>query len=331
MREVDIYTDGSCDRSGGISGWGCVIRCDKKETEVWGGCLEKSSSRVEIIAAIKALKTLKEYTIVNLYSDYKLISEFSEKIGEWKAAGWRGASGSIIKDADLWIKLYDESARHEVRWNWVKGHNGDLDNNRADKLARLGSRLFTEHGSLFDKVVMSKEKSIKKPEMIFKKEDRVMVYSGLINHENSGNISWGSFVKTKEKDIHSWGNISGESNERVEIMTIIRSIKEISDSSTISIYTENDDILSLGREALEWTSIKDLEKSAMENIDLWENFYKQSLSKNIMWHKARREAFPKGCLKSIDIAKRAKEKSDTHKNICSDSVMSLTIFKISNN
>ena len=138
MKRVEIYTDGACSGNPGIGGWGCVLRYRENEKELSGGELQTTNNRMELTAVIEALKALKTCCNVTLYTDSKYVMNgITEWLDEWKKNGWKTKSKkNEVKNIDLWQKLDELSSKHEIRFVWVKGHNGDEGNERVDTLAR---------------------------------------------------------------------------------------------------------------------------------------------------------------------------------------------------
>ena len=137
MPEVEIFTDGACSGNPGPGGWGAVLRYGDTEKELSGGEAATTNNRMELMAAIVALETLKRPTSVKLHTDSKYVMDGVTKwIHGWKKNGWQTADKKPVKNDDLWKRLDAARARHDVEWKWVKGHADDVMNNRADELAR---------------------------------------------------------------------------------------------------------------------------------------------------------------------------------------------------
>jgi len=136
-----IYTDGACKGNPGPGGWGVLMRSGKFEKELFGGELDTTNNRMELLAVIEALTALKRPCEVTLYLDSQYVRKgITEWIQGWKKKNWRTASGSPVKNVELWQRL-DELASntgHKIDWRWVKGHAGDPGNERADALANMG-------------------------------------------------------------------------------------------------------------------------------------------------------------------------------------------------
>lgn len=133
---VEIYTDGACRGNPGPGGWGAVLRAGDREKEIMGAERSTTNNRMELTAAIEALRALKRPCRVRLHTDSQYLRKgITEWIGGWKNRGWRTASRKAVKNQELWQALDDLTSRHEVDWIWVKGHAGHPENERADRLA----------------------------------------------------------------------------------------------------------------------------------------------------------------------------------------------------
>jgi len=136
---VDIFTDGACSGNPGPGGWGVILRWDGHEKELHGGEPATTNNRMELMAAIKALESLKRAVTVRLHTDSQYVKKgITEWIHDWKRRGWRTADKKPVKNADLWQRLDAALADHEIQWIWVRGHSGHPENERADELARRG-------------------------------------------------------------------------------------------------------------------------------------------------------------------------------------------------
>ncbi len=139
MKAVTIYTDGACSGNPGPGGWGALLSYNGTEKELFGGEAETTNNRMELMAAIVALETLKERCSVELFTDSKYVMDgINSWIVNWKKNGWRTAAKKPVKNADLWQQLDAATERHDITWHWVKGHSGNNGNERADELARKG-------------------------------------------------------------------------------------------------------------------------------------------------------------------------------------------------
>ena len=136
---VEIFSDGACRGNPGPGGWGALLRAQGAEKELYGGEAETTNKRMELTAVIRALEALKRPSRVRLYTDSQYVQKgISSWINAWKRRGWRTAEGKPVKNLDLWRRLDELAALHEVEWHWVRGHAGHPENERADRLANKG-------------------------------------------------------------------------------------------------------------------------------------------------------------------------------------------------
>jgi ribonuclease HI len=141
LNRVEIYTDGACKGNPGPGGWGVLLKSVGSEKELFGGESETTNNRMELTAVIQALQALKRPCHVLLHADSQYVLKgITEWLAGWKAKGWKTAARQPVKNVDLWMQL-DElvtSGEHKIEWRWVRGHDGDPGNERADELANRG-------------------------------------------------------------------------------------------------------------------------------------------------------------------------------------------------
>ena len=140
---VQIYTDGACSGNPGPGGWGALLLWNGQEKELYEGEFETTNNRMELMAAIMALEHLKRGMEVDLFTDSNYVRDGITKwIHNWKKNGWRTSAKKPVRNADLWKRLETAMQRHKVEWHWVKGHAGNVENERADELAKQGITLY---------------------------------------------------------------------------------------------------------------------------------------------------------------------------------------------
>ena len=138
MDSVEIYTDGACKGNPGPGGWGAILRFKGNEKELKGFVKATTNNRMELTAAIEALRSLSRACSVDLYTDSNYLRQGMQSwLTGWKAKNWRGANNKPVKNIDLWQALDKLASAHQVRWHWVKGHAGHPENERADELANM--------------------------------------------------------------------------------------------------------------------------------------------------------------------------------------------------
>jgi ribonuclease HI len=136
---VDIFSDGACRGNPGPGGWGALLRSSDREKELWGGEADTTNNRMELTAVIRALEALKRPSRARVFTDSQYVQKgISQWVHDWKRRDWRTADKKPVKNIDLWKRLDELAALHDVEWHWVKGHAGHPENERADRLANKG-------------------------------------------------------------------------------------------------------------------------------------------------------------------------------------------------
>lgn len=136
---VEIYTDGACKGNPGVGGWGALLVSGTHRKEIFGGEAMTTNNRMELLAVIAALESLKVRSRVLLHADSQYVLKgIAEWLPNWKKRGWRTSSNGPVKNVDLWQRLDALAALHDMQWIWVKGHDGHVGNERADALANMG-------------------------------------------------------------------------------------------------------------------------------------------------------------------------------------------------
>jgi ribonuclease HI len=137
LKEVTIYTDGACTGNPGAGGYGVVLLYGEHRKELSGGFRRTTNNRMEILAAIIGLEALKTKCAVTIYSDSQYVVNSIAKgwAKNWRAKGWRKKDGAMAVNPDLWAKLLDLCSQHQVEFCWVRGHSGNIENERCDRLA----------------------------------------------------------------------------------------------------------------------------------------------------------------------------------------------------
>jgi ribonuclease HI len=138
--QVVIYTDGACSGNPGPGGWGSVLMYNGHDRELSGGDAQTTNNRMEMMAVIMALESLKRACDVKIYTDSVYVMKgITEWIEQWKKRGWKTAAKKPVKNVELWQRMELAVERHDVSWEWVKGHSGVPGNERADELARVAT------------------------------------------------------------------------------------------------------------------------------------------------------------------------------------------------
>ena len=136
MKKVKVYTDGGCEGNPGPGGWGAILIYGSVRKEISGADPDTTNNRMELTAAIEALRTLKQPCEVDLYTDSEYLRlGMTSWLANWKAKGWRTATKKPVKNRELWEALDAQASRHRIHWHWVKGHSLQPENERCDQLA----------------------------------------------------------------------------------------------------------------------------------------------------------------------------------------------------
>ena len=136
---VVIYTDGACKGNPGPGGWGALLQYGRRERELFGGESHTTNNRMELLAVIRALESLKRRVRAEIYTDSQYVKNGIERwINVWKRNGWKTSDRRPVKNADLWLELDRLAREHDITWHWVRGHADTVGNKRADALANRG-------------------------------------------------------------------------------------------------------------------------------------------------------------------------------------------------
>ena len=141
MKPVTLITDGACIGNPGPGGWACILRHNQAKKEIYGSEPRTTNNRMELTAVIKGLRAIKERCRVTVITDSEYVKHgITQWIHRWKQKGWITSTKTPVLNKELWISLEAEAGRHEVHWQWVKGHADHPDNIRADELATMAAR-----------------------------------------------------------------------------------------------------------------------------------------------------------------------------------------------
>ena len=136
---INIYTDGACKGNPGPGGWGALILQGDTKNEIYGGEANTTNNRMEIMAVIRALRTINAENEITVFTDSTYVQKgINEWIAKWKINGWKTSNKKEVKNKDLWVQLDNLTSQLKINWIWVKGHSGHPENDRADYLANKG-------------------------------------------------------------------------------------------------------------------------------------------------------------------------------------------------
>ncbi|MHB8211885.1 MAG: ribonuclease HI [Acidithiobacillus sp.] len=135
---IELFTDGACRGNPGMGAWGACLRLAGQEKVLWGFVPETTNNRMELTAALRGLEALKRPSVVRVVSDSRYLRDgMTQWLAGWQRRGWRTAGGDAVKNRDIWEPLAVVAARHEIQWEWVRGHSGHIENERVDALLNL--------------------------------------------------------------------------------------------------------------------------------------------------------------------------------------------------
>lgn len=138
LKEVEMFVDGACRGNPGPGGWGALLRYNETEKSLSGAQSDTTNNRMELMAVIEGLNSLKERCHVIITTDSQYVKNgMTVWMAGWKKKGWKTANNKPVKNQDLWEQLDEAVSKHSVEWHWVRGHSGHIENERADELARL--------------------------------------------------------------------------------------------------------------------------------------------------------------------------------------------------
>jgi ribonuclease HI len=141
LKKIEIFTDGACKGNPGPGGWGAILRMGKHEKELSGSDPQTTNNRMEMTGVIRALNALTEPCEITICTDSRYVIDGMTKwVHGWQKKGWVNASKQPVRNADLWHDLIEACGRHKITWQWVRGHDGHIENERADKLASDAAR-----------------------------------------------------------------------------------------------------------------------------------------------------------------------------------------------
>lgn len=219
--EVIIYSDGGADPNPGIGGWAAILRAGEREKVLSGSHPRTTNNRMELQAAISALQALKRPCRIEFHTDSQYLRRgMTDGVAKWAAAGWVTKAGRAIPNADLWQELQTLVRQHEIKWHWVRGHSGDLLNERVDRLAREARLAITPQVDLAAGV----------PRLYLRASCR----------GNPGPGAWAVALEANgEWDVQS-DQVDSTTNNRMELMAAIEGLLMLPPGSDAQVFTTSD-------------------------------------------------------------------------------------------
>lgn len=219
--EVVIYSDGGADPNPGIGGWAALLRHDDRESVLTGNDPKTTNNRMELQAAISALRALRRPCRIEFHTDSQYVRRgITEGVAKWASAGWKTKSGQPIPNADLWQELQKLVVPHEINWHWVQGHSGDPSNERVDQLAREARLTITPHVDL--------------------DADIPRLYLRVSCKGNPGPGVWAVALEANGEWESHTGTERATTNNRMELTAALEGLLLLSPGSRVQIFTTSD-------------------------------------------------------------------------------------------
>jgi ribonuclease HI len=235
---VQIYTDGGCDPNPGPGGWGAVLIAGLRTREASGGDIDSTNNRMELTAAISALRLLNQSCDVTVYTDSQYLRKgITQWVDGWIANNWRKANGRPVENVDLWIELLRAMEPHHVRWEWIKGHRGNPLNERADQLAREARRKL-QAGEAMPQPVIPTEIAL--PELCIYASGCALGNPGpggyaavLLDAEGNDRVVSGSWPMVTANVMQLWAAVVGlQALKQISRVTVYSTSKYLLDGAT---------------------------------------------------------------------------------------------------
>ncbi|MEM7334475.1 MAG: ribonuclease HI [Chloroflexota bacterium] len=269
--EVIIYSDGGSDPNPGIGGWAAILQFGKHEKVLTGNDPETTNNRMELTAAVRALQALKRPCSIQFYTDSQYLRRgITEWIDGWEAKGWKSKSGKPIQNVDLWQTLKPLVGQHTIEWHWVKGHAGNVMNERVDILARQARLDITPEDTLPDDV----------PKLYLRAS-----YKG-----KTGNGAWGAVLEADGETEQYSGTAVDTSNNRMELTAAIEGILMLPAGSSVQIFTSSDYVFQgitkwiIGWRKRNWVK---RDEKPVANADLWQALDELTNQYSVKWVNAK--------------------------------------------
>ncbi|MFQ5575824.1 MAG: ribonuclease HI [Anaerolineae bacterium] len=272
---VTIYTDGGCDPNPGPGGWAAILLFPgKKPQELTGHHPDATNNRMELRAAIEALRTLPGPHRVEFYTDSQYLRRgITEWLPGWQANNWRRGKGEL-KNRDLWQQLASEAQRHQIDWRWTRGHAGDKWNERADRLARA---------------------MIPIAALPLNDENAIHIFAAGSYLAKAGQGGWAVILRYRQAEKSLTGRAAGTSGNRMHLQAAIEGLRAVKKPLPIHLYTPSDYLKDgatlwlAGWRARNWQTKAG---KPVSNRDLWETLAELAAQYRVCWHAISKTAMP---------------------------------------
>ena len=295
MRKVTIYTDGGCSPNPGPGGWGVVILPESGERrELFGGEPDTTNNRMEMTAALQALRDFAEPTHIDLYTDSNYLKNGVTKwMAGWRRNGWMTKDRSPVKNRDLWEALDAELGRHEVAWHWTKGHAGDVWNERADVLATAGISEGRRGGSspkvVTDDASVADAAAPRHAGSTLPLDDAEAVHA-FLEVAYSGRLkagAWAVALRYHDNVRHLNGRVLGSAPNRLHVVAAVEALRALKRRTRIHVYTRADYLKDGATQWLPGWKRRGWRTSAggaVTHRDAWEELDALQESHDVSWH-----------------------------------------------
>lgn len=269
--EVTIYSDGGADPNPGIGGWAAILRSGSREKVLTGNEPHTTNNRMELTAAVEALKALKRPCQVNFYTDSEYLRRgITEWIDAWVESNWRTKGKKPVANKDLWQELLPLTETHDIEWHWVRGHSGDPLNERVDDLARQARE------EISPKVELS--------------PDAPRAYVRASHKGSTGIGGWGVVVEYKGETRQASGSEPDTTNNAMEIRAAIEGLKQLPTGSEVQLVTTSDYVYQGATKWIKGWRRRNWQKRSgqpIANEDLWRELDRLMDEYTVQWISAK--------------------------------------------
>jgi ribonuclease HI len=289
LPNVTIYTDGACNPNPGPGGWAAILLYPgQKPQEMFGSVNQATNNRMELMAAIKALQSLTEPHEVSLHTDSEYLQHgITDWLIQWEKRGWKTAEKKPVKNKDLWQQLSAEMSRHQVDWQWIRGHAGDPWNERADLLATS---------------------VIPKSPLPLDDRNAIHVFTAASYLGNVKRGGWSVVLRFHEKVKILSGNARNTSGNRMHIQSAVEGLKAVKKPMPVHLYTTSDylkDGATLWLTAWANRNWKTKEGTPVSHRDLWEELAGLLNKMPVSWHVVDKDSMPREMTQAKELAGEA--------------------------
>ncbi|HSM58621.1 MAG TPA: ribonuclease HI [Candidatus Sulfomarinibacteraceae bacterium] len=269
--KVTIYTDGGSDPNPGIGGWAAILRYSQREKVLTGNHPNTTNNRMELTAAISALKALNRPCEIDFYTDSEYLRRgITEWIDKWAEKGWKTENGKPVSNEDLWRELWPLTRQHEIEWHWVRGHSGDPLNERVDDLAREARLAITPRAQLAP--------------------GAPRLYLRASCKGNPGPGGWGVVLEEGADTTQLSGSEPQTTNNRMEVRAAIEGLSLLEPGEEIQVYTTSDYLYQGATNWIHGWRRRDWKKrngKAIANADLWQELDRLMKEHDVVWVNAK--------------------------------------------